>query len=66
MLSFIKFGDQIGGIIHMLASDFRRYPHGVDITEFQAKGKSGKELIYPEISYIPCLLALSNPNWEVY
>ena len=43
MLSFIQFGNQISGIIHVLASDFRRYPHGVDITEFQAKGKSGKK-----------------------
>ena len=39
----IKFGNQIGGIIHMLASEFRLRPrNGIDIIELETKGESGK------------------------
>ena len=51
MLSSIKFGNQIGGIIHTLASYSCRHPRGVDISAYQTNGESGKELIYP-ILYI--------------
>ena len=35
----------------MLATDSGRRPHAAEITEFQTKGESGKELIYSNFIY---------------